>query len=165
MKYEEYLGKVENSEEFKGWIADNAHYYLVHFFTMTNQVPQFGYYSEEHDKIVTFQIDEEKIIRNEAEESFKKEGAIPKLVSDDVAIDIDEAFQIANDFQKETYPGEIIDRHMILLQAIDEVATYNITLISKAFNFINIRINAKDKTVISHKKQSILNLGKDPKEL
>ncbi len=159
MEIQEYIDKVETSETYKSWIDKNPDYYLVHLFSMTGSVPQVGYYSGEEDKIVTFVLDSE-IRQNPAEESFKKEGAIPRLILDDVRIDISKAAGTASDLNKKEYMGENIDKQLMILQTLDGRPVYNVTLITSSFHYVNVKIDAADGSIIDHSRNSILDLKK-----
>lgn len=160
MQAKEYIEKVQNSPVYTEWANQNSGYYLVHLFAMTGHDMQVGYYSKEEDKVVTFVIGEE-ITQNPPEESFKDSGAIPELELDKVKVDMNEAFEEAKSFQEKEYPKETLDSNMIILQNQDGGPIYNITLITKSLNFINIKLSAEDASVITHKKNSILDLKQE----
>ncbi len=157
MQVKNYIEKVENSKAYSDWVKSNEDYYLVHVFRMSGQAPQVGYYSAEKDKVVTFILGEE-INMNPPEDSFKESKAIAKLEREKISVDIDEALKEANNLKEKEYPGEIVDKDMVILQTLEEEPVYNITLITKSFNFINIKINANDKKIIHYQKNSILDL-------
>lgn len=159
MEIKNYIEKVENSPAYNEWINNNPDYYLVHVFLMSDKPAQVGYYSKEQDKVVTFNIEEE-ISRNEAEESFKEGGMIAKLNLEQVNVDLRDAKDEAEGLRNEKYPEEVVDKEMIILQTLEQEPVYNITLITKAFNFINIKLSAAEKTIKDYKKNSILDLKK-----
>ncbi len=160
MQIKNYIEKVEDSDAYNEWIKDNPDYYIVHVFIMSDKPTQVGYYSKEQDNIVTFNIEEDVVSRNEPEESFKDGGVIEKLELSKVMVDLEGARDKSESLRKEKYPEEVVDNEMIILQTIDSEPTYNITLITKAFNFINIKMKAEDKTIKEEKKSSILDLKK-----
>ncbi|MFW6014406.1 MAG: hypothetical protein ACOCQG_04495 [Candidatus Nanoarchaeia archaeon] len=160
MQIKNYIEKVENSVAYNEWMKSNTDYYLVHVFLMSEKPVQVGYYSKEHDKIVTFNIGAGEVSRNEPEESFKEGGEIENLDISNVMIDIEDARTECEKLRKEKYSQEVVDKEMIILQTLDGEPTYNITLITKAFNFINIKMKAQDKTIKEEKKSSILDLKK-----
>lgn len=159
MQAKEYIEKVQGSSVYSDWINENPNYYLVHLFSMTGHNIQVGYYNKDEDKVVTFVIGEE-ITRNPPEESFKESGTIPQLEFEKVQLDIGEAFEEAKSLQEKEYPKELLDKKMLILQNFEGQPVYNITLITKALNFINIKVSAVDGSVISHKRNSIMDLKK-----
>ncbi|MGM5482214.1 MAG: hypothetical protein ACQESF_02020 [Nanobdellota archaeon] len=159
MQAKEHINKVKNSPVYAEWINENPGYYLVHIFSMTGHDIQVGFYNKEKDRVVTFVLGEQ-ITMNPPEESFKESGIIPALELGEVKVDLDESFEKAKELQEKEYPKELIDKKMLILQNLDETPIYNVTLITKALNFINVKINAKDSSIISHKMNSILDLKK-----
>ncbi|MFW6449984.1 MAG: hypothetical protein ACOCZ6_02935 [Nanoarchaeota archaeon] len=157
MQAKEYIEKVKNSPVYTDWINTNPDYYLVHVFSMTGENIQVGFYNKTEDKVVTFVIGDE-ITMSGPEESFKESGIIQPLETERVSVDIEEAFELAKKLQESEYQKEIIDKKMIILQNLEEQPVYNITLITKALNFINIKLSAVDGSVITHRRNSILDL-------
>ncbi|MBN2457519.1 hypothetical protein JXB31_00120 [Candidatus Woesearchaeota archaeon] len=151
--------RLESSEEFNIWKKDNPGFYLAHMFLMTGHEPQLGYYNKETDTVVTFDISE-RITVNPASEVFKESGIIEELSVDGVVLGTDAADTIARDVMDREYPGQAIDKEIVILQVLSGIAVYNITFITKSFCTINIRVNAKTKEVISHEKRSIMDLRK-----
>ncbi len=157
MQIKNYIKAVEDSPVYKEWIEKNPGYYLVHVFYMTGQDPHVGYYSSDSDEVVTFTIGDE-IAKSSPEESFKECGIIEKLDKEKVGFDLDVAMEEANKLREEKDPSEAVDSDMLILQTLEGEPLYNITLITKSFNFINIRIRATDKKILDYKKNSILDL-------
>lgn len=160
MEFEDYIERVEKSDLFIDWKIKNPDYYLVHIFMMSGQPVQVGYYNEEEDKVASFILKDE-IEMNPPEESFKKADSIPVLDVERVKIDIPEAFKKAKTLKEEKYSKEVIDKDMSILQMLEDSPIYNITFITKAFNFINIKVDAETSEILKHQINSILDLKKD----
>lgn len=157
------IKKVEESKVFKSFIKKHPDYYLVHCFTMVDEgekkyVWELGYYSEKTDKMVVFET-EPKIMIRPAEEAFKKEGTIKKLDLSKVRISLSKALDICNNLVKDKYPGQSITKRIIILQHLDK-QVYNITLITRNFNILNIKIDSSTGEVLQDNIQNIMSLGK-----
>ncbi|MFP4403478.1 MAG: hypothetical protein ACLFPJ_03955 [Candidatus Woesearchaeota archaeon] len=177
MEISRIIKKLTNSNKFIDWHKNNSNYYLAHVFLMDNQDIQIGYYNPDTDKIISFIIkinlnDVDKytnFIENEdvddfiqiidAQEAFKESGKISELNLNNIKTNLDEVLNFTNSFFEKNY-SEVITKKMIILQVIEEDTIYNFTYITKSLNFVNIKVNALNLDVISHKKESILNLKK-----
>ena len=160
MELKNAIKKLESSEVFKKFIQKNPHYKLAHAFTMVDKVQgpwQIGYYSQEKDRVVTFEVDKH-ITQSGEEEVFKKPGKkVKSLNLDNVKITLEKAVQIAEDTTKKKYPNETTTKIIVILQTLDH-EIYNITLTTETFNMINMRIDAETGEVAACIIQSILSL-------
>jgi hypothetical protein len=179
MEIKKLIEFLNNTTIFKEWYKNNEKCYLVHVFFMENQDIHIGYYNEETDKITSFtinaNIDEfnksneelnEFLAKKEikimnAEETFKESGKIMKLNLSNIKTDINEIIKYCDNFFKKNYEQEIVTKRIIILQNIEDCIIYNLTFITKAFNFINLKVDAKTLEIISNKKESILSLKKE----
>lgn len=153
---------VEESEQFKAFKKDNPDSYLVHGFCTKDkeQSPwQIGYYSKTTKKITSFLADETVTTLPE-DEAFRKEGHVPAINSSTCTTSLDDALSIAEKIKEEEHRAEDITKRIIILQQLDDVLTWNITLITNVFTMLNVRVNAVTGEQISVTKDSILNLGK-----
>ncbi len=155
MEIKELVKGLEGSDEYRGWADKNRGFYIVHVFYMTGHPPQVGYYNDEVDKIITFDLGE-SIVINPASDVFKEKQRVRRLRLDNVSIDKPEASRIAVDFRKERYPSEIPDKEMLLLQEIGGRMVYNLTYFTRAFNTLNIKIDAGSGDIISHDLASLV---------
>lgn len=156
MDIKELIEKLETSKEYKSWEEQNKGFYIVHIFYMTGHPPQIGYYNEETDKIITFDVGE-KIIVNPTSEIFKENKKKVNLLDiEKIKFDMPEIKEKLMSFKKENYPNEIIDKEMVLLQEIDGNFVYNTTFFTKAFNTLNIKINAESGEIMSHDLSSLV---------
>jgi len=157
------IKKVEQSKVFKAFIKKHPDYYLVHCFTMAGMAEkrfkwELGYYSEKTDRMVVFEI-EPKVIMRPEEEAFKKTGTIKKLELGKVKVSVSMALKACDELVKGKYPRESITKRIIILQHLDK-QVYNITLVSRSFNILNIKIDAATGEVLKENIQSIMSLGK-----
>jgi hypothetical protein len=160
-EFSELKQKLEASKEYKAWAKKNPGFYLVHMFLMSGHSPQLGYYNKKTDKIVTFDIsDTDNIITaNPASEVFKESGIVELLKLDEIKTTLADAMLAARALVAEKYPGQIVDKNIAVLQMIKGKAVYNITLITRSFKTINVKVSAKNNEVLESQIQSILDLG------
>jgi uncharacterized membrane protein YkoI len=153
--------KIEASKEYKEWADKNPDFYLVHMFLMSNHQPQLGYYNKKIDKIITFDMHNKDniVILNPASEVFKESVIVELLKLDEIKTTLADAMASTKQLAIEKYPGQIIDKSIAVLQMIKGRAVYNITLITRSFKMINVKIYAKDGGLIESHMQSILDLG------
>ncbi len=155
MEIKELVEKLESSDEFRSWRKDNEGFYLVHLFYMSNQPAQIGYYDKESDRITTFEVNGGVSI-NPTSEVFKESKSVPRLELSNVKTDRHEALETVKELIKQHYPKEILDKEMILLQEISNRTVYNVTYFTKAFNTLNIKVDAGTGKVISHDLNSLV---------
>ncbi len=163
----EILKKVENSDEYKQWKDNNK--YLVHFFIMledkaeidqlNNKEWQVGYYDKTNDMITVFNCGE-KITINPESEVFKSETTILPLDLKKISLSPREAVKEALTLAETVYNHKDISQIIILLQHLPIGQIWNITLVTKSYEIINIRINTSTTDVISHSCEPIFKLGK-----
>lgn len=157
------IKKIEKDKLFKAWHKENSDFYMAHAFTMTSENEKkhnwdIGFYSPKKDKLVVVTTVPEIKIGVE-EDVFKKEGKVNELVIKDVKIDFQTAMDKCEKLLTENYSAHGSSKKIIMLQKLD-VIQYNITIATKSFSIINIRINAITGDVISQNLQSLMNLGK-----
>jgi hypothetical protein len=156
MEIKELISKLESSSEFKSWEEQNKGFYVVHIFYMTGHPPQIGYYNEEVDKIITFDVGE-KIVVNPTSEVFKENKKKVEILDiGKIKLDTPEVIEKVKAFKTENYPNEIIDKEMTLLQEIDGNFVYNTTYFTKAFNTLNVKVNADSGEIMSHDLSSLV---------
>ncbi len=155
MEIKDLVKGLEESERYRDWEKNNKGFYIVHVFYMTGHPPQVGYYNDDLDRIITFDLAQDIII-NPASEVFKEKQRVRRLRLDEISVDKPEASRIAVDFRKEKYPGEIPDKEMLLLQEIGGRMVYNQTYFTRAFNTLNIKIDASTGRILSHELASLV---------
>jgi hypothetical protein len=152
--------KLIESAIFKEFISSHSEFYLVHIYATSEENNrgslEFGFYNEEKDKIVVFETNPLK--KRDEEEAFKEGKTINLLDLSTVKISLDEALDIAEKSRLKKYPLEIIYKSIMILQNIER-QVWNITLISMAFNIINIKIDSESGEVLESNIHSIMNLG------
>jgi len=150
---------VEKSDLFKKYGEDNPDSYLVHYFSMqknNDREEQIGYFSPTTKLVTTFT--KEPAIAG-SDEPASKEDTVKKLDMSEVSVSLDGALETAHTIMKENYSSQNVTQEICVLQNLGE-QLWNLTLVTSAFNMINIRIDAKTGAVIKHEQHSIMSLGK-----
>jgi len=152
--------KLIESDEFKKFQENEEGFFLAHASIIKevgkNATWEFGYYHAGRDRMVIFNT--EPISRSSEQEVFKKGLTINPLDISKVKVTYEQAMQIAEKVRQEKYKGEPINKYIVILQNLHK-QVWNVTLITSAFNIINIKIDAKTGEVISTNKHSVLDLG------
>ncbi|MBI2129930.1 hypothetical protein HYU07_06900 [Candidatus Woesearchaeota archaeon] len=88
---------------------------------------------------------------------FKEPGAtVKELDLSKVTVWIDKALETANDLQERKYPRETPEKAIIILQNIEEGILWNITYVTRAFNTLNIKVDAITGKIISDKLTNLM---------
>jgi len=165
------VSKVEASDEFKAWRKDNQDAYLAHAFVMLEDLKdvtvleklawQVGYYLPKDDMIAVFMIDEDVVSRAPDSEIFKKESnAVDKLDLEKIKFDIREALDKTMDVLDEKYKAHMPDKIIVILQSLDSTQLWNMTVVTRSFHMINIRIDTGSGEVVKETINSIFDLEK-----
>ena len=162
MEPQSTINRLKESSVYKEWRKGHKESYLVHCFVMLEGKQksewQIGFYIKEHDKIVTFFVGHE--IKASPESEILKEDTIilRELDINKVKVDIDKAIEAAIEYQQATYPKEKAQKTIVILQNLEEGIVYNMTLVTGAFNMLNIKVSAEDGSIVSHKLNSLTDM-------
>jgi len=148
---------LESSVLFKEWIKENADYYLVHLFFMTDMPPQIGYFSKKTDMIITFDVNK-KIKMNEPSAVFKEKQSIDSLDLDKVSLDRTDAMKRFTKLRDEKYPAEKLKKEIMVLQVIDGKPVYNITYFTETFKTLNVKLDASSGEILSDDLASLISM-------
>ena len=150
---------------YKEWRAKNPSHQLAHAFLMLHQNYhphwQFGFYSPDSDHIATFVISEDGITFNPETEVFKDPTKkVLQLNLSDVQKSFDEAYATAEQVCKERCKGQTINSTIAILQNTQDFGTvWNITLITIAFNTVNVKVDARTGEIKNITVDSLMSLG------
>ena len=156
MNLKEKKQELEATAFYKEWKQKHPDAYLAHFFIISENEVQLGYYEPAADTMWTFTPGITNIA--EDKEIFKEQKTIPMLEILQVKIGVEEAKQKAQEYQKEKYPRDPISKDIVVLQTLDGKAIYNMTLITLTFKMLNLRIDATTGEVVLENMQPIMNL-------
>ncbi len=155
------IKRLEDSKEFKGWKSKNEGFYLAHVFKMMDEANkdawQIGYYNPGKDRMVNFICSHEILITPETE-VFKEPGkSINQLDTSKVKVDSEQALKIMQDCLDKNYSNVDIMKNFFILQNLPQSGTvYNITVLTRSFKTVNIKIDAETGDIKSHKEVSLI---------
>jgi hypothetical protein len=164
MIIKEVLDKLYSHFEYKDWKKNNPNSYLSHLFKMIDDKNddnwQVGFYNNDNT-VTTFDIKDDDIEIKENQEIFQKEKKqVHELKLDEVKIDLNQALELAKEFQRKTYNGNEAAKIMVVLQNIANHVIYNVTYITITFNTLNMKISPDTGEVISHEITPMMQFGK-----
>ncbi|MCK5107641.1 MAG: hypothetical protein KAQ83_02860 [Nanoarchaeota archaeon] len=162
MEFKKALDKLVKGPVFSDWYNDNKEFFLANLFVDESEL-QFGYCRKEDSKIVSFIVKEDNIEKFEDEVFKRPEAKTIKLNIECVDVGIDRAMGLVEAEKEKSYAIEDVTKKIIILHNSDKGPIWNITLITKSFNMINIKIDAKKGNILSSGKRSLLQLGKESK--
>ena len=126
---------------------------------------QFGLYAKSTDLITAFtvkgtQADGFIIDQQKADEVTKEPTAeLLSLDFDKIKLKSEQALEIATKFIEREYSSTAAQSKILLLQNMVELGeVWNVTIISKAFDVMNVKIDARDGTVRKHSQDSLLDV-------
>jgi len=162
---------LQGETAFREWAAVHLKAYLSFGFASLDSgaesVWQIGYYDPETDKATSFTLANGKWVVNPAEEVLKKPGVkVAKLDMSRVSATLAEAMGIATALQKEKYPGNDTIKYIVICQSIEGMGeVWNITMITRTFHTLNIKVAAGDGKVLEHTLVSVVDIQrKSPEE-
>jgi len=158
----EKYNKLLQTEMYKEFIEHHADYKLSHFFFVyekNNFLEQhIGFYSKNDDKVVSFDL--LKHIVSKPEDAMKRNGIIPFFDVNDVKTGIDEALKISKDIQEKNYPPHTPNKYICILQVLENILNWNITIVTSTMHIINIKIDASNSKVLKNSAKPIMSLAK-----
>jgi len=93
--------------------------------------------------------------------SKKPDMKIRPIKIDHIKMSSEEIIKKADEFQKKKYSGELVNKKIIILQNLEKYGdVWNITLITRSFNTLNIKLNADDGGIVYHNLESMMNFIK-----
>ncbi|MBR9677168.1 hypothetical protein GOV04_03435 [Candidatus Woesearchaeota archaeon] len=155
MDFKKALEKIKASKSIK------PKGYLAHYFASIDaqkKEHQLGYYNKTTDKLHVIDFVGRKTVDKGECDALKDGGIVDELKLSNVKITDEEALGEALSIADEKY-GQKIIKKILVLQCLNNKTLYNITLIGAGFSIINIKLDAKTKSVISESKQSIMELA------
>lgn len=149
------IRKIQSKDNFMRWKDVNEDACLTSAFSMYSEGEKrewlASYYNCKSEKMTTFSLNNEK----GHEEAFKKEKDIPKLKLFEVKINDDKAVEAANKILHANYPGEKVQRTIMVLQKLETEPLWNVTFITATLKVVNIKLSAINAKKISHSMSNI----------
>jgi len=86
---------------------------------------------------------------------------VKKIDLENVKIPFQKIMKKAENFQKEKYPKEMVNKKITILQNLEKYGlVWNITLVTQSFSTLNIKINAEKGEVVYHHLESLMSMMK-----
>jgi len=152
------IKKLEESNEFKEWRTKNKDDYLSHIVTMGDDRGimeiAIGYYDTKSDRITTFVMGKNIIVKPKTE-VFKKGGEVERLDVSKAKLSLEKITKEAEKAVEEHYKGADVGRVITILQNLDGSEVWNISVVTSNFGVVNVRIDPTTGKVISHQKVSL----------
>jgi hypothetical protein len=161
MEFKEAVKKLKDSSEIKDLDKDN---YLAHgFMTLDenfneSQPWNIGFYSKKTDKITSYSITDNVIEKLGEQEVFKDpDDIVQELEIEKVKKTMNSVISSAKKLIEKKYSKETPARAIVLVQNIKDIGTvWNITIITKQFNTINVKMNSYTGKIVEDKIVSLL---------
>ncbi|MEM2121079.1 MAG: hypothetical protein QXU20_00250 [Candidatus Woesearchaeota archaeon] len=158
MKIFDSLKELEKTREFLDWRANNKDDYLVSFFYVSdkpNEI-QIDYYNKIKNTITSFSYSKNYVLVVKDSKIMNKEKKeLKQLFLNDVS-ELNDALNVASDYQKKKYPKDDVYKTIMILQNQDGII-WNIIFITQTFKVINLKFDAKSLELISDKTTPIFN--------
>lgn len=160
------IKKVEATPEYSSFHAKDPEAFLAHVFLMEDDPSsigefQVGYYNPSLKLMTTFMVRDGAITVMPDLEVFQRPGSeILPLDPAIVRFDEKQMMEKASAIQKEIYPGNVIIKHIFILQNLSIGQVFNISLITRAFKVINLKFDALTGVLMKHHMDSLLTVTK-----
>lgn len=139
------LKNIEQTAVFKKWKTGHENAFLSSFFIVDEQGWQLAFYSPGNKKMSTFLKD--RLVQADSA-IFKLKGEkVEELKLEEVNVDLEEAYSIADKELEEKHPGYKPNKKIIVLQKLDGIPIWNITYLTTSFYIYNIKIDASSKKI------------------
>lgn len=143
----EILANLEKTAIFSKWKQEHDNAFLSSCFIVDSQGWQIAFYSPVTKKASTFLKDQ--LVQSDSPIFRLKTEKMEKLDLNDVKLELEDAFSIADKELEEKHPGYKTNKKIIVLQKLDGVVVWNLTYLTTSFYIFNIKINAANKKIVS----------------
>ena len=152
------IKKLESTKPFREWQRKNRKDYLSHIVAISDDRGvieiSIGYYDAESDRITTFVMGKNIIIKPKAE-IFKKEGKVKPLELSRAKLSLEKIVKEAEKAARDNYEGAEASKVISILQNLGEGEVWNVTVMTAKFQVINIRIDPETGKALSHEKVNL----------
>jgi hypothetical protein len=139
--------------------------YLSHFFVLANGKLepmgdwQVGFYDKKTKEVESFIASSEVKAAEKSKPLGNEAKDVEKLSLSKIKIGFDEAVSIAKKLHTEKYSSQPPKNAFIIVQSLEGIPTWNITMITITYSTINIKINAETGEIYKHDISSLLYWG------
>lgn len=158
MQFLDAIKKVESDDCF----SQPKGSYLVHGFLSVDDGKrsewQIGYYDPKADTITAYIFEDGEIVRSEPAEVFKKGSRVERLDRSKVSISAEKALDKAEKLREKKYSAHPVSKVILLLQKLPLGQVYNITMVTKTFNMMNVKISSETGKTLEESFSSLMEL-------
>ena len=143
--------KVKESEKFKAIISRAR---LVSCFLnedMLKKLWEFNFFSEETKSTYTFFVDNDEVVLKDTNVLISRNKNPEELFLGNLKLEEKEAISIANFFLVKKYNEEKFAKMILSIESKERNILWNITVVLKNLNVVNLRINDKNSEVVEDK--------------
>jgi len=160
MKFEHYIKKLQESEEYKKFSKKYKKEYLcAGFFVLDYETGKNMHqidYCLPNGKIATFFLDDGVKLKI-SKQTIKKE--LPEIKAE-IKTDLDALKGIVEDEMKNRTVTEKIKKIIAILHIMDNKVIWNLQCILDGLTLLNVHVDDTDKTVLKFEKHSLMELIK-----
>lgn len=161
----EILSLLGKTYSFQSWQKEFSQSFLCHFFCPLENDFQaktdwdIGYFNPQNEKITVFSHrGNSNFIIQPEEEVFKKENTtIKTLEMDKVKFSFGQVAVRLKEKMSLLFPKQQLKDGFVILQTVAGKTLWNITFLSEALQFLNLKIAAEDGTISSYQAVDLLN--------
>ena len=167
MELKSILNRLKKSKDFRMWEKNNVNAFFSYAFKILKEENfagwRIGFYNKDNSKITTFSVNKDEIQINQEDDVFKKpDMSVNKINMEKLKLPFEKILHKAEAFKGKNYPKELEEKIIVILQNLDNLGDiWNITYITKAFNTLNIKVNAENGKILQHKLSSIFAFRKE----
>jgi len=167
MKIKPYVEKLNSSEEYKKFMAENSDAFMVAGFFIIdfeagNNLHQIDYYVPSTKEVAAFTLDDEVKVQSL---KLMNDKAVPEKLDSEIKIDLDELRGIIQDEMKNRKMTEELRKMIAIIQNIKGKKVWNINCVLSGMEVLKAHVEDDSKTVLSMDKISIMDIVKKiPKE-
>ena len=158
MNVQEVIEKVVVSEDYKFWLVENPAGFLAHVFVMTEIKDEYqvGYYDGTMMK--TFLVSKTTVQGLPVDEILQTEHGVLPLAVEEATVAFEEAERLAREQLVLHYPRELALKTFFIVQTLPQPfgTVFNITFFCQSMRTVNIKMSAKDGTIIKHTCESLV---------
>lgn len=171
MKFQEYIEKVQADAAYKTFMKEHGDAYLcaaffVRDYKENHNESSVDFFTPKEKKVMTFSFSKDKTIQARPLDMLKQgEAKIPKALSGNVALDIDQLKGlIVDEMHNRTITGDV-DKLISILHNPDGKLIWHCTAFLSGMAIVKADIEDTSKSVVFMERLSFLDLLKPMKQL
>ena len=169
MKASHYIKEVKKSQAFKDFLAESPDAYLCSLFFIRDfggpqNETQVDFYSPAKKEIISFKIGKgiERIPAPKKAFTLTHKKFIPKLLNDDVKMDLDALKPTLTDEMHNRDMTYEIEKILAVLNIVDDRAVWNCTGFLKGLGLLQAHVEDQSQSVLFMEKHSLMDMIRLP---